>query len=98
MTEARVLANKILDRVSGDPDDDLAILSRQLLRADEYIDRAADLLCNVAQILDVVKSEWAESWSPWSPWDQEQRDGITELLKFYYAKKAQVGPNKGGKR
>ena len=27
------LANKILDRPSGDPDDDLAVLSRQLLRA-----------------------------------------------------------------
>ena len=27
------LANKILDRISGDPDDDLAVLSRQFLRA-----------------------------------------------------------------
>ena len=35
--EARILANKILDRIDGDPDDDLAMLSRQLLRADESI-------------------------------------------------------------
>jgi uncharacterized coiled-coil protein SlyX len=42
MTEAeetRVLANRILDRPNGDPDDDLAMLSRQLLRADERIAR-----------------------------------------------------------
>lgn len=36
--EARVLANRILDRINGDPDDDLAILSRQLLRADEELE------------------------------------------------------------
>lgn len=35
--EARVLANRILDRPSGDPDDDLATLSRELLRADEKL-------------------------------------------------------------
>ncbi len=29
------LANRILDRPSGDPDDDLAVLSRQFLHADE---------------------------------------------------------------
>lgn len=40
MTEAeetRALANRILDRPSGDPDDDLAMLSRQLLRTDEIV-------------------------------------------------------------
>lgn len=31
--QAIVLANKILDRPSHDPDDDLAVLSRQFLRA-----------------------------------------------------------------
>lgn len=34
---SRRLANKILDRPYGDPDDDLAVLARQLLRADEEI-------------------------------------------------------------
>ena len=82
--ETRILANRILDRPHGDPDDDLAMLSRQLLRADEHVEKAADLLCNVAQILDVIKGEWGEAWSAW---DQEQRDGITAFLKFYYAKK-----------
>lgn len=33
----RVLANEILERPNADPDDDLAILSRQLLRADEKL-------------------------------------------------------------
>lgn len=37
ITETRVLANKILDRINGDPDDDLAMLSRQLLRAHEQL-------------------------------------------------------------
>ena len=35
--ESRILAHRILDRPNGDPDDDLAMLSRQLLRADERI-------------------------------------------------------------
>lgn len=34
---AIVLANKILDRINGDPDDDLAMLARQLLRALERL-------------------------------------------------------------
>jgi hypothetical protein len=37
---AVVLANRILDRPSGDPDDDLAVLARQFLRASE---RARDI-------------------------------------------------------
>jgi hypothetical protein len=31
--QAVILANKILDRVNADPDDDLAVLARQFLRA-----------------------------------------------------------------
>lgn len=38
----------------------------------------ADLLVNVAQILDVVKSEWKESWSEW---DQSVRDELSRILK-----------------
>lgn len=40
MTEeqyAPILANKILDRANADPDDDLAILARQLLRTHERL-------------------------------------------------------------
>lgn len=33
----RIMANRILDRPNGDSDDDLAMLSRQLLRADEQV-------------------------------------------------------------
>jgi hypothetical protein len=36
---ALLLANKILDRINADPDDDLAILARQLLRARERLDK-----------------------------------------------------------
>lgn len=45
---------------------------------DQISDEVETLLINVAQILDVVKTEWAESWSPF---DQEQRDHITKLLR-----------------
>ena len=33
--DAVILANKILDRVNADPDDELAVLARQFLRARE---------------------------------------------------------------
>jgi hypothetical protein len=36
-----ILANKILDRPWGDPDDDLAVLSRQLLRREERLQKIA---------------------------------------------------------
>lgn len=39
LAEALALAHRILDRPSGDPDDDLAMLSRQLLRQTEAIER-----------------------------------------------------------
>lgn len=35
--KARQIANVILERVNADPDDDLAVLSRQLLRAHERL-------------------------------------------------------------
>ena len=35
--QAIILANKVLDRPYGDPDDDLAVLARQLLRALERL-------------------------------------------------------------
>ena len=34
-TQAIALANRILDRVNADPDDDLGVLARQMLRATE---------------------------------------------------------------
>ncbi len=35
--QARAIANRILDRINADPDDDLAILARQFLRAEEKL-------------------------------------------------------------
>ena len=37
--EAKVIANKVLDRVNADPDDDIAVLARQCLRQSEQIGR-----------------------------------------------------------
>lgn len=70
---AVVLANKILDRPSGDPDDDLAVLARQLIRTRSW---AANVACNASQLLDVVKAEWGTAWSPW---DQEIRDSLSTI-------------------
>ena len=36
--QAVLIANKVLDRVSADPDDDLAILARNFLRAREALE------------------------------------------------------------
>jgi hypothetical protein len=42
-------------------------------------------LCNLAQILDTVKSQdWAECWSPW---DQEQRDWLTSRMRAIDARR-----------
>lgn len=56
--ETVALANKVLDRPSADPDDDLAMLSRQFLRQVERLDHArkavigspltADMLTHIA--------------------------------------------------
>lgn len=46
---------------------------------EEWGTEVQNLLCDIAQILDVVKAEWEEE-SSWSSWDQEVRDRITESL------------------
>jgi hypothetical protein len=45
--DAITLANKILDRVNADPDDDLAVLSRQLLRTSEGFDRLHEAMLTI---------------------------------------------------
>lgn len=44
--------------------------------------KMANTLCNCAQILDVVKIEWGESWSDW---DQSVRDDITACLRAIHS-------------
>lgn len=44
LNQAISLADNILDRTEADPDDDLAMLSRQLLRGRETIDRMREAL------------------------------------------------------
>lgn len=46
--EALAIANKALDRINADLDDDLAILARQFLRARELISEIANLLSKPA--------------------------------------------------
>jgi hypothetical protein len=46
---ARRLANRVLGQSGRDPDDDLSVLARQLLRADERIDELE------RQVLDVLE-------------------------------------------
>lgn len=48
--EAVILANKVLERGgSADPDDDLAILARQFLRAKELADRSTARLVEITE-------------------------------------------------
>lgn len=48
--EAIALANRVLDRVNADPDDDLAVLARQLLRtADREADSTHSVLAEIEQ-------------------------------------------------
>ena len=49
------------------------------------IKSAANLITNVAQILNVVQSEWGAE-GQWSEWDQGVRDSITAWLSEYHGK------------
>ena len=49
--EAIKLANKILDRISADPDDDLAMLSRQFLRALEALTESQRRVAELSAIV-----------------------------------------------
>jgi|SRR6185437_11479846 len=51
-----------------------------------------NVLCSCAQILDVVKQEWALK-NEWTEWDQSVRDGITkELVKLEALKQSLAQP------
>jgi hypothetical protein len=60
--EARLLANKVLDRFNCDPDDDLCVLARQLLRADERAAALAKALGSAKVTLDGIA---AADWKAW---------------------------------
>lgn len=75
--EARALANRVLDRINGDPDDDLAILARQLLRADERLaKRALSLPPDLEGLIDELRGLLAKTFAgPWAI-DPDDRDGM----------------------
>jgi hypothetical protein len=54
-------------------------LEAALEKLDKACRNADALLCNIAQIMDVVKIEW-EAENAWSEWDQQQRDDITAVM------------------
>ena len=54
--ETLILAHRILDRSSADPDDELAMLSRQFLRAVERVELLEKALG--ASAVKDLKAEW----------------------------------------
>ena len=79
------LANKILDRPSGDPDDDLAVLSRQLLRALErgpwtgFYVNAQSRAQAMYWLLRAYHSGHREGWEE-GPSTNETMDGLHVFL------------------
>ena len=67
------LANKVLDRVGADPDDDIAVLARCLLRIRDALAVAQEEVCS-----NLCPSTWktAEGRPPHS----EKCQGITYML------------------
>lgn len=53
---AIALAHRVLDRVNADPDDDLAILARQLLRHNERIGILCSALIAVGKQLSAIRA------------------------------------------
>ena len=56
---AEAIANRVLDRVSADPDDDMAVLARQLLRQKDRITKLKGDL-HAANVTIRVLSEWLD--------------------------------------
>lgn len=54
---ALALANKLLDEPYADPDDDLRMLSRQLIRLEEMAEKRAD---KIHQLRDALAMAWRE--------------------------------------
>jgi hypothetical protein len=74
-----VLANKILDRISADPDDELAMLARQFLRSREMENRLKTLLTRAADALDIMTQFLLISDVPLE-WEENKRRENTALI------------------
>lgn len=79
------LANKILDRPNADPDDDLAMLSRQFLRQVETVKR---LRGEKAELLAACKSALDDS-EPMPAWDRMV--GIAATIRAALVKAESTG-------
>lgn len=66
LDDAIKLANRILDRPNGDPDDDLAVLARQLLRSRERVSALSQWCSFSASVI--------KSGEPWTSACQEMYD------------------------
>jgi len=71
----RINWNTRADRTPSPSEEDVRE-ARSVLKRAEYNDMT-NLLCDIAQILDVVKQEWGEAWTAF---DQSCRDRITYQL------------------
>lgn len=86
ITETRVLANKILDRINGDPDDDLAMLSRQLLRADEQLHLVDEALARRPAVAD-APNRYTAICSAFEMASRAQKaEAMEKHWKFHYDK------------
>ncbi len=52
---AIILSHRVLDRISADPDDDLATLSRQFLRSVEREERTRSRIAQMVAALEAAK-------------------------------------------
>ena len=64
--QALILAAIILDKPNADPDSDIAVLARQLNRAQEQLDTAAAFLDGLADMLDSLP-RWTEECGCYTP-------------------------------
>lgn len=86
LDEATTLANKVLDRVSADPDDDLAILARQFLRARERELGAANIAIRtlaeaVLKFAPDLANELKRRWEQAKSESDERLNAFLALLR-----------------
>ena len=88
LDEAIKLANRVLDRPSGDPDDTSAILSRQFLKANEMRNALLDILDCAYQFKDLPCNLYSAiaNASCFAP-NQDQHDIVRLMDAARYGRK-----------
>lgn len=78
MTSEDVVPRSRYDACNADWLREKARATEIAAKAKELLSEAAGVITDACAILDVVKPEWAESWSEW---DQGVRDRATAFLR-----------------